>query len=129
MGRRIMAGFIDFSILQLMMIFYVILSVEITVIDKMLENELYNFLGFLLMLIGGFIYLILKDLVFRNKSIRKKIMGLHIISDSTKTQPTKRTIMIRNLTWIMFSIDLIIFLIKGKRLGEIITNTKVVPVK
>lgn len=70
-------------------------------------------------------FLILKDLVFKNASIGKKIMKIEVLK-SNNYKPDMLIIILRNSFLIFWPIEAILFFVKGKRLGDIFLNTKVV---
>ena len=70
-------------------------------------------------------YLIIRDIIGK-KSIGKRIFKLKIInkSDNSETNFIKR--FLRNITWLLGPIDIIVFLISKERLGDKIIGTDVV---
>ena len=70
-------------------------------------------------------YLIIRDIIGK-KSIGKRIFKLKIINkyDNSETNFIKR--FLRNITWLLGPIDIIIFLISKERLGDKIIGTNVV---
>ncbi len=71
----------------------------------------------------------LKDLLFQNQSIGKRIFGLAVYTDSDMI-PIKSIMIKRSLTTLCFvSIDFILILIKKKCVADYIYKTKVIEVR
>ena len=70
-------------------------------------------------------FMIIRDIIGK-KSIGKIVMKLKIINknDGTESDITKR--FIRNITWLLGPIDIIIFLSTKERLGDKIVGTKII---
>jgi len=72
------------------------------------------------------IFLLLFRDIFKGGSVGKRICGLKIISENN-TEPIKLGIKIlRNIGILIFPLDVIVFVISGKRLGEWLTHTTVI---
>ncbi len=69
--------------------------------------------------------LILKDLPFKNASIGKRIMKIEIRKENNEV-PSICQIILRNITIIIWPIECLLILLKKKRIGDIICNTKVI---
>ncbi|WP_281988964.1 RDD family protein [Aquimarina aggregata] len=82
--------------------------------------------------ISDFIFYILmalfliRDLFFRNGSIGKKILNLKIVSDINGFNTNKVNKILRNITMIIWPIELIILLISNKRLSDYILKINVI---
>ena len=70
----------------------------------------------------------MKDLIFKNQSIGKKIMKLEIVNKENE-KPNKLILICRNLTVFIWPLEIILLLIFNKRIGDILFNTQVVEVK
>lgn len=122
--KRIVAGIIDFLIITLIYEIPFAILVMIPLITGqistriVIERALYcTFFALLL--------LIFKD-VFKNESIGKRIMKLEIIDSKTKEKVLLPKRILRNLTWILSFIEIIVLIATGKRIGDRITGTEVV---
>lgn len=122
--KRIVAGIIDFLIITLIYEIPFAILVMIPLITGqistriVIERALYcTFFALLL--------LIFKD-VFKNGSIGKRIMKLEIIDSKTKEKVLLPKRILRNLTWILSFIEIIVLIATGKRIGDRITGTEVV---
>lgn len=70
----------------------------------------------------------IKDLIFKNQSIGKKIMKLEIVNKENE-KPNKLILICRNLTLYIWPLEIILLLIFNKRIGDILFNTQVVEIK
>lgn len=68
-----------------------------------------------------------KDLIFKNASIGKKALNLKVVTNNNEV-PKKSQLIIRNITLLIWPIDFLVLLITKRRIGEIITKTKVIEV-
>ena len=75
----------------------------------------------------AFQYLIFSDMP-KNGSIGKRILKLKVIDATSKEAASSKQRFLRNITWLLNWIEVFFFLIKGKRIGDIISNTEVVEV-
>lgn len=116
--KRIIAFLIDYIIL-LFPIYTLLFSMEIIFNCDIIFCHFYLIISIIMFLLS------LKDLIFKNASIGKKIMGLRIVDNKNNSIPNMYKIIIRNLTLILWPIDIIGFLFSNKRIGELMTNTKV----
>ncbi len=84
-------------------------------------------LEFFLGLLWAPVYCLLKDCIFKGRSLGKLICGLAIVSSETGERPSVGSLILRNLTYVIVQIELIVTLVnKGKRLGDLIAKTEVV---
>lgn len=67
----------------------------------------------------------LKDFVFKNASIGKKILRMEILTMSNK-KPTIMPLVLRNLFVIIWPIEILLILILNRRIGDLVFKTKVV---
>jgi hypothetical protein len=72
------------------------------------------------------IFLLLFRDIFKGGSVGKKICGLKIVSENNMKSINLGMKILRNIGILIFPLDVIIFIITGKRLGELITHTTVV---
>ena len=122
MRKRILAMIIDYFIISL--IVYVPLYAYMY-ISKLELYILFDDMVFMLIIALCMILILLKDLIFRNKSIGKKIMGIEIRNNDNKI-PSFPILILRNITVIIWPIECLLILLKKNRIGDIIFKTKVV---
>lgn len=68
--------------------------------------------------------LLLKDLIFKNKSLGKKIMKIEVKKKNGQL-PTSMELVLRNIFYIIWPIEFVILIICNQRIGDIILNTSV----
>lgn len=83
----------------------------------LIANHVYNFVVLLL--------IVCKDLVFRNASIGKKILKLKVVTDEGNI-PSIKSMILRNLLFLIFPINGIVILSKGKKIEDILLHLNVV---
>ena len=99
------------------------------ILKKTSANLLISAIIFFPFFILFFITFGLKDLLFQNQSIGKRIFGLAVYTDSDMI-PIKSIMIKRSLTTLCFvSIDFILILIKKKCVADYIYKTKVIEVR
>lgn len=118
--KRIVAFYIDNMIVSgvSMLIFLIISNFDLVGI----------FYYFNWYIIVGLILTSLKDIVFRNASIGKKLLGIKIEKDDGKL-PSILILILRNIFAIIWPIDAILVLCTNKKIGDLIFKTRVVNVK
>lgn len=80
-------------------------------------------LGFLCLLILPLI----KDCIFRNASIGKKIMGLRVVDRTTGQPPRFGKLLLRNITFYFYYVEIIAVLVnRGVSLGDMLSGTAVI---
>lgn len=68
--------------------------------------------------------MLIKDLIFKNQSIGKRIFHLKIVKNNNQL-PKLFDLILRNITLPIWPIEFIMLLIFKRRIGEYITGTKV----
>ena len=122
--KRIIAGIIDFIIIAVIyeIPFFILIILpliagglsSINMIDRI----------FFCTLIALFL-LIFKD-VFKKGSVGKQIMKLEIIDIKTNEKAFLSKRILRNLTWFLSFVEVIVLMATGKRIGDRIAGTEVV---
>lgn len=116
MNKRIIASTIDFIIYILICL---ILLSNYKDIDLMyLPKKVY------LIVTLCAILPLFKDIIFKNASIGKKIMKLEVLNKDYR-KPTLIQLILRNITFIIWPIEIILVLTINKRIGDIIFKTEV----
>jgi len=123
--KRVIAGVIDFIITSVIQ--SVLFSVFIVrpLLETGVDDLSVVFGRNLIITYCSLLFLIVRD-VLGKKSIGKIIMKLKIINknDGNESDFSKR--LIRNLSWLLGPIDIIIFLITKERIGDKIAGTTVI---
>ena len=83
--------------------------------------------GFILGAVWFFLYCLLKDCLFGRRSLGKLICGLIILNSETGEKASYSSLILRNITYVIASIEgIVVLLNNGKRLGDSFAKTQVV---
>jgi len=107
--KRLLSDSIDY-----IMILFVFLPIS------WLYESIGNYQSYLILMALGF-----KDMILKNKSICKRIFNLEVLTIDDKI-PSKFVLFFRNMTMLIWPIEIVLVLFKNKRIGDIIFKTKVV---
>lgn len=125
LSNRIGSIFIDHLIMTLVI---VIIGIPLLIVSFFLQR----YFDFRINWIFGILLCIIyvnKDF-FRAKSPAKRIIGFQVLNNSNGKPASRLSCFIRNLTLIIWPIEILITLFsKQRRLGDLIANTKVVEAK
>lgn len=116
--KRLVAGYIDFIICCL-------LGTSISKVIT-LRNNNFTFISVSIYAISTIIFIILKDIVFKNASIGKWLFKLEIVkTDETKLRFVD--IIKRNVLYIiLIPLEVLLLIIHDKRIGDLLAKTLVV---
>jgi uncharacterized RDD family membrane protein YckC len=124
--KRIVAGLIDFIILciiQAVLMFAFLLK---PMIENVGNDITFNIMiRQLIITLCALSFMIFRDII-GEKSIGKRIVKLKIIDKKNGNVANFKKRILRNITWVLGWVEIIYFLIKDKRIGDIIADTDVV---
>ncbi len=128
--KRILGFFIDwmifFMVATILLLFGQNFKIEYLLYPSI---KMFYVIGIVLYAIWFIVYPLFKDLIFKNASIGKKLFKLHIV-DSKNEVPRKSKMILRNITFFIAPIEILLILLNnGIRLGDIIADTKVIAQK
>ena len=85
---------------------------------------------FILSFFGGILLFlkifVLRDVLFKGRSLGKRILGLQVYDKKTLNPATVRQCFIRNLFFFLYEIDAIVMLVTGESIGDRVAGTLVV---
>lgn len=114
--RRFLAYLIDF------MLFYLSGILSMVILQfSFLENI--AILMVLTIIIASLVIFILRDYLFRGRSIGKRIFKLRVVDVDTRAEPTAKQLIVKNLFLFMNLIDGLFLIFSGRSLGERATRT------
>ncbi len=116
MKNRIIAMVIDYIIILL------ICQISLIIYASLKEFNVFEATNSITALV--MILTISKDVVFKNASVGKKIIKIEVRKEDDKI-PTLSTIILRNITVIIWPLECMLILMRKKRIGDIICDTKV----
>lgn len=113
--KRLCATLIDhIIILQCTTLPYIMISFII-------QSDLLDLISWIIFLL---LYII-KDLLFKNQSIGKKIFNLYVV-DKNNNKPSSIKLVLRNILILLWELDVILILLFGCKLCDFIFQTKVI---
>ncbi|MBN1646730.1 MAG: RDD family protein [Spirochaetales bacterium] len=129
-NKRMYAGFIDFIITSFIM---AILMISIIFLPILINHKGEVPEGFfdkiivkvLLLTYLSMIYMVIRD-ILGERSIGKRILKLKITDLNSEKIASPKARFIRNITWLIAPIELLVFVFSGFRIGDKIARTKVV---
>jgi uncharacterized RDD family membrane protein YckC len=124
-AKRIYAGIIDYFITCLIQTVLMGLFLIKPLRDMDAMNTFDIMTRQLILTYGSVMYLVIRD-ILGNKSIGKIIFKLKIINKNNGDEALFIKRLLRNITWLLGPIDVIVFLISKERLGDKIAGTNVV---
>lgn len=125
--KRIGAFILDWNI-----IFFACLLVDSLILDLSDTNSVvFSFIGILIVLIAFmvFVVVVLRDVIFKGRSLGKRIFGLYILYKNTLTEVPASRRFLKNLFVILYPIDAILLLVTGETIGDRAANTTVISKK
>lgn len=126
-SKRIGAFFIDFVIIALIYEIPFFLFVMLPLIQGKGASTGFVLPRSLLCVFFAYLLLVFKD-AFKCGSIGKKILKLTIIDTRNKQKASVGKRILRNITWIFSWIEFIVYAASGKRIGDMLAKTDVVPI-
>lgn len=116
-AKRLIAGFIDFYIICFIMIIS-----SYTIFFRAKYLSFYQSLAFFIL---TFILVLIKDKVFGNASIGKRILKIKVIKENGE-KLTVLTSVKRNLSILLLPLEILLIITDNKRLGDMWAKTTVV---
>ena len=123
--KRILAFLIDFVITAIInnIPFWILIMIPLLRGDRLPSTSI--ILRALLSTFIAFLYLLLRDLP-KNGSIGKMVMKLKVVDVRTKEPASIGKRILRNVTWIISWVDIIVYLAAKKRIGDMLAKTDVI---
>ena len=72
------------------------------------------------------VLVILRDFIFKGRSLGKRIMGLVILDLKTATRAKLSKTILRDVFFFLYQVDIIVMLVSGKSIGDYLAHTVVV---
>lgn len=119
--RRILAWIVDWNLSLLPCFIYT------TILKKYFVTPSFDNVIFVLFLMAliilSFVAFVFRDVIFKGRSIGKRIFGLYVIDKNTNEQASVKKRIVRNLFFQIYFVDGIILICTKRSIGEIVTNT------
>lgn len=125
--KRIVAYLIDYIILWILLLLLVGIGNFITGYLSPTQIEIFVLVGIYIITFTIPIYIAFKDFLFRNASIGKKIMRIHVVSKTGNQMVLSRQLIARNLFGLfLLPIEFILIVFGQTRMGDYYAKTEVV---
>jgi uncharacterized RDD family membrane protein YckC len=123
--KRIYAWIIDFIITCVIQTVLMILFLIKPLLGNMENANIFNIMARQLTITYcSVVYLIIRDII-GNKSLGKRILKLKIVDKVNGNEANFIKKLVRNITWLLGPVDIIVYLITKERIGDKITGTNV----
>ncbi len=128
--KRAIAFVIDWNLILIISIALLISGGNFS-IDYLLvpSTEMFSSAGVIIGLVCLIALPLLKDLLFKNASLGKLIMGLRVVDASSGKPAPVRSLIIRNITFYLPPVELIAFMTNGRTIGDRLSGSTVVEKK
>lgn len=114
--RRLLAFLID------LMLFYLPCVLSTAILQLSFLGSI-SILVILIAVISFFVTFILRDYLFRGRSIGKRIFKLKVVDADTRAEPTAKQLIFKNLFLFLYLFDGLFLIASGRSLGERATRT------
>ena len=121
--RRILAWIIDWNLCGIPALIYTFIFN--TIIETQGLRVVYT-LVFVLFVLSYPVLFVVRDVLFKGRSVAKRIFKLRVIDNETNELPQKQKLIIRNLFFFIYPIEAILLIATNKSIGDMATNTTVV---
>ena len=121
--KRILAWIIDWNLCGLPALIYALFMYKTMETQGLNPIYIIIFVAFVLSFPAIFI---LRDILFKGRSIAKRIFKLHIIDNDTNSLPSNGKLILRNLFFSIAPIEAIMLIATDKSIGDMVSNTTVI---
>ena len=121
--RRILAWIIDWNLCGIPALIYARIFKTITEAQGL--KALYALI-FVLFVLSFPILFVVRDAIFKGRSVAKRIFKLRVIDNETNELPKKEKLVIRNLFFFIYPVEAILLIATNQSIGDMTTNTTVV---
>ena len=121
--RRILAWIIDWNLCGIPALVYAFIFKTITEAQGL--KAVYALI-FVLFVLSYPVLFVVRDVLFKGRSVAKRIFKLRVIDNETNELPKKQKLIIRNLFFFLYPVEFIMLLASDKSLGDMVTNTTIV---
>lgn len=123
--KRILSFIIDFVIIAIIYEIPFVILVLVPSIQGKFTSVQAIFIRILISTFVAYLLMVFKD-IFKDGSVGKKIMKLTIVDSGTKKPASIGKRILRNVTWFLSWIEIIVYLAAKKRIGDMLAKTDVV---
>lgn len=121
--KRILAWIIDWNLCGLPALIYAM------IFERLARTQGTNIGGLLLFVLLVLLFptlFVFRDVLLNGRSIAKRIFRLRVIDNVTGEKPSNKKLVIRNLFFVAYPVELVLLIVTGRSLGDMVTKTSVV---
>jgi uncharacterized RDD family membrane protein YckC len=126
--KRIIAGFIDYSIACLIQTILMVLFLIMPLMEMGNDENTFSVFNIMVRVLTisycSTSFLIIRDIIGK-RSIGKRFMKLKIVNKNDGNESNILMRFIRNITWLLGPFEIIVFLIIKERIGDKIAGTDI----
>ena len=122
--RRIIAWVIDWNLSGLPCLLYTTIFMD--VFQRPSFQNICYILFFMLLVFLYPVTFVFRDVIFKGRSIGKRIFGLYVLDKNTNEPASIKQRIIRNLFFFIYPVDGIILIVTKESIGDKVVNTTVV---
>ena len=121
--KRILAWIIDWNLCGLPTLIYALIFSEIA---RTQGTNIGGMLLFVLLVLLFPTMFVFRDVLFNGRSIAKRLFRLRVIDNATNERTSNKKLVIRNLFFVAYPVELVLLIVTGRSLGDMVTKTSVV---
>ena len=121
--KRILAWIIDWNLCGLPTLIYALIFSEIA---RTQGTNIGGMLLFVLLVLLFPTMFVFRDVLFNRRSIAKRLFRLRVIDNATNERTSNKKLVIRNLFFVAYPVELVLLIVTGRSLGDMVTKTSVV---
>ena len=121
--KRILAWIIDWNLCGLPTLIYALIFSEIV---RTQGTNIGGMLLFVLLVLLFPTMFVFRDVLFNGRSIAKRLFRLRVIDNATNERTSNKKLVIRNLFFVAYPVELVLLIVTGRSLGDMVTETSVV---
>ena len=121
--KRILAWIIDWNLCGLPALIYAM------IFERLARTQGTNIGGLLLFVLLVLLFptlFVFRDVLLNGRSIAKRIFRLRVIDNVTSEKPSNKKLVLRNLFFVAYPVELVLLIVTGRSLGDMVTKTSVV---
>ncbi|MCL2006836.1 MAG: RDD family protein [Treponema sp.] len=127
-NKRIIAGTVDFLVAGLLQTIFMMNFLLMPMLSNPVSLSIPDFMARnIIITYSSITFLVIRD-ILGVKSIGKRIMKLKVIDKNTENEAIFICRFLRNITWLLGPVEIIVLLITKTRIGDKIAGTTVVEV-
>ncbi len=122
--RRIIAWIIDWNVC----LFPPVIACMVLANFLNEESVIYYLIAILclLLILSAFAMFVLRDVIFKGRSLGKRLFELYVYEKNSLQQATKKQLISRNIFFFLYLVDVFVLIFTGETIGDRVAGTVVV---